>query len=114
MSDGDDQVGRPRNERGDSEGDGERGLDEDRQSQVTACTLEREAVCDVPRCHAHRNAGEREQSGERECVVSDTPVWRAVCCRDEKDRGAGRSRDHDRRDAIDHRGPLDGDAGLAP
>ena len=108
------QVGRPGDQCGHGEGEHEGGLDEDRQRQVAARTLQREAVGGVPGGRTDREPGEGEESCERECVVADAQARRGRGGRDEQDRGAHRGGHEQRGEPVHERRALHVDAALAP
>ena len=104
----------PAVERGDREREHEHGLDEHRERQVSARSLEREAVGNVPGCGGDGEAGEREQSGERQGVVPDAPAGRLISRRHEQDRGRQRGGNDEWRKPVEERRPLDIDRALPP
>ena len=108
------EVGRAGDERRNGEREHERRLDEHRQRQVAARSLQREAVGGVPGRSADGEPGEREQPGQRESVVADAEARRGRRGRNEEHGGAHRGRDEHGGEQVDERRALDVDAALAP
>ena len=108
------EVGRSGHERRDREREHQRRLHEHGEREVSARSLQGEAVGFVPGGGRDGEAGERQQSREREGVVPEAPAGRLVGRRHEQDRRRQRGGHDERCEPVDDRRPLDVDRALSP